>query len=100
MVHPCHSTDIDTDWKKSNFILLEGSDFHMIDYLSITFHTFTRRMLISISVDEMLLPRYGIWFTNLRCFPLRVEIVPFLFKSHEICFICIHIEANVSHCLL
>ena len=44
--------------KKSCFILLDSPDFHMIDNLSIAVHAFARGMLISISVDEMLLTRY------------------------------------------
>ena len=50
--------------KEIPFILSDGSDFYMIDKLSIAFHTFTKLMLISLSVDEMLLLRYKNWPTN------------------------------------
>ena len=45
-------------WKKSCFILAERSDFHMIDNQSIVVHPFAKGMLASLSVNEMLLPRY------------------------------------------
>ena len=38
--------------------LSDKKDSHMIEKLSKAFHTFTRRILTSRSVDEMLLPRY------------------------------------------
>ena len=40
------------------FILSDRSDFHVIDNLLIAIHVFTRHILMSLSVDEMLLPRY------------------------------------------
>ena len=40
------------------FIFSNRSDFHMIDSLSIAVHAFTRRILISLSVDETQLLRY------------------------------------------
>ena len=45
-------------------------------------------MLTSLSVDEILLPRYVNWSTNLS------GNGSFLFKTHKFCFICVHIEAN------
>ena len=57
-VNPCGTTDTATAWKKSHFILLEGTDFYMIDSLSITVHAFVMRMLTLLSVDEILLPMY------------------------------------------
>ena len=75
MVLPYSSTDIATAWKKSRFILSERSDFYMIDNLSITVHAFTRRMFISLSVDEILLPRYLNWSTN-----FEVEMASSLWK--------------------
>ena len=49
----------------------------MIDKLSIAVHAFTRRMLISLSVDEILLPRFVNW--------LKVGS-----KWRWLCFICSH----------
>ena len=43
-------------WKKT-FILWVRSDFHMTDSLSIAVHAFVSRVLMSVSVDETLLPR-------------------------------------------
>ena len=54
---PYSSIDIIAAWKKLHFILLERSDFHMTDNLSITVHAFASHVLMSFSVDEMLLPR-------------------------------------------
>ena len=56
-------------------------------------------MLTLFSVDEMLLLRYVNWSTNFRGLPMKVEIAFFLFKMHELFFICIDVEANVSCCL-
>ena len=50
MVHQYSSTGKAAAWKKS--------DFRMIDNLSIAVHAFSVRMLTSLSVDELLLPRY------------------------------------------
>ena len=50
------------------------SDFHMIDSLLISVHAFARRVLMSLSVDEILLPRYMNFSTNLRELSLRVEM--------------------------
>ena len=47
-----------TVWKKSRFILLERSDFHMIDKQSIAIHVFFKHKLTSLSVDEVFLPMY------------------------------------------
>ena len=47
-------------WKNPIFILPMRSDFHIIDNLSAASHAFASRMLTSLSVEEMLLPRYMI----------------------------------------
>ena len=50
------SIDTTAAWKKVRFILLVGSDFHMIESLSIGVHAFVSRVSISFSIDETLLP--------------------------------------------
>ena len=70
------NTDIVKARKKSCFISLNRSDFHVIDNLFIAVKASTWCMLTSLSVDEMLLSRYVNWFTNIRGLPLRVEIAP------------------------
>ena len=45
-------------WKKLCFILSDKSDFQMIDNLSIAVYVFASHILISFSIDEMLLSRY------------------------------------------
>ena len=66
-----------TFWKC--FILLDRSDFHMTENLSIAVHAFASHVLISFSVDEMLL----LWLMNLstsfRESPFTVEISPFIY---------------------
>ena len=42
------------------FILLERLDFHMVDNLSIAEYALPKRMLTSLSVNEILLTRYMI----------------------------------------
>ena len=49
-------------------------DFNMIDNLSIA-HIFARHMLTSLSVDEILLPRYINLLFNFRDLPHKLEIV-------------------------
>ena len=53
MVHPYSAA-----WKKLRFILLDKSDFHMIDNLLIAVHAFASCTMMSFSVDETLIPRY------------------------------------------
>ena len=61
--------------KKMRFILSDWPDFHMIDNLSIVVLSIVVwRILISLSDDEMLLPRYINMSTNFREPPFRVEI--------------------------
>ena len=43
-------------WKTLRFILSVISDFHMTDSLSIAVHAFASRLLMSVLVDETLLP--------------------------------------------
>ena len=57
VVHLYSSIDTTTAWKKLHFILSVGSDFYMIDSLSIAIHAFVSRVSMSFSVDETLLPR-------------------------------------------
>ena len=57
VVHPYSSIDTTDAWKKLLFILSVRSDFHMTDSLWIAAHAFVSRMLMSVSVDETLLPR-------------------------------------------
>ena len=67
MVHPCSSMETATAGKKFCFILLEKSDFQMI-------HVFSRHMLTSLSVDEILLLRYVNRSTNFKGLPLKVKM--------------------------
>ena len=74
VVHLYSSIDTATVWKKFYFILSDGSDFHIIDAKSIPFHAFAWRIVISLSVDEILLPKYVKLSTNFRRLSLRAEI--------------------------
>ncbi len=57
VVHPHSRIDMIAAWKKLCFILSVRSDFHKIDILLITVHTFVSRVSMSVSFDETLLPR-------------------------------------------
>ena len=61
----------------------------MIDNLSIATHDFPLRMFTSFSVDDILLPRYVNWSTT-----AENGDVSFLFKTHELSFICVHEKVN------
>ena len=59
----------------------DKSNFHMIENSSIAFYTFDRRMLSSLSFNELLLLLiYVKWSTNLRSLSLKVEVAPFCLK--------------------
>ena len=95
VVHPHSKIDITTTWKKLCFILSDWSYLDMIDNLLIAIHAFTRRILMSFSVDETLLSRYVNSYTNFRELQFSVEI-----KIHVLCFIYFHVEAHATWCLL
>ena len=50
-----------------------------MDSMPIRVHTFDRYMLTSLSVDEILMPRYIPLFTNFRDLSLSVDIGAFCF---------------------
>ena len=66
----------------------------MINNLSVSVHAFT--MLALLSVDEILLPRYGNYSSIFRGLPLKVEMFPSCLNCMN-SFTCIH---NISCCLL
>ena len=76
VVHPYSCTDPATAWKSYRFILSPRLDFHVINNLSITDYTLLMRILTLLSIDEILLSRYGNWSTNFSGF--------FLFPTHEL----------------
>ena len=76
-VHQYNSTDPTTIWKKYRFISFEGSNFHMIDNLSIAI---PKSKLKSLSVHEILLPKYVIRLTSFRYLLLKVEVTPSCLK--------------------
>ena len=77
VVHPYSRLGTAALWKKSCFILFDRLDFLMIDNLSTRLHAFPRSILISHSIDEMLLPRYMKFSSHFREPPLRVKTSPF-----------------------
>ena len=76
VVHPYSRIDTTAAWKKLHFILLDKSDFHMIDNLLIAVHIFTSHILI-FSVNEIVLLRYMNLSTDFREPPFRIEMSPF-----------------------
>ena len=84
VVHTYSSIDTATDWKKTCFILSDKTDFHISDDLLVTVHTFTRHMLTSLSVDEMLLSRYFNLSTNFRSLPLKLDMALSCLRSHSL----------------
>ena len=93
VVHPYSRTDTITFC----FILSDRSDFHMIYNLSIAFYAFAR-LILQLSVNEMLPSRYVIWSNNFRNLLRRVEMTPRL--KHINCFTRVQVEANAFCCLL
>ena len=74
VVHPYGSMDMTVALKKLRFILSESSDFHMIDSLSRAYHAFASCVLMSFSVDEMLLVRQVNLSTSFKESTVRVEM--------------------------
>ena len=74
VVQPYSSTDMTTAWKKCLFSLSVRSDFHMTDSLFEASHAFPIRVFTSLSVDEILLPRYMNCSTGLRGLLSSVEM--------------------------
>ena len=54
--HPYSSIDMTAAWKKLHFISSVRSDFCMTDSVPIAVHDFANQVLMSVSVDETLLP--------------------------------------------
>ena len=71
----------------------------MIDKLLIAVHASARHVLVSLSVDEILLLRYVNLRNNFRGLPLKVEVAPSSLKN-VLCFIYVSVEANTSYSLL
>ena len=95
--HIVHPYSIINTWKKLRFISSDRLELHMFDNLSIAVHAFTRHILISLSVDETLLPRYVNLSTIFRELPLRVDMSSFFIKTVALRFVYIH---NASCCPL
>ena len=81
VVHPYSCTDTTAAKKNSRFNLSDRYNscslpIHIIDSLSIAVNAFAGRILISLSVDETLPPRYVNLSTNSRGRPFWVEIAP------------------------
>ena len=87
VVHSYSSVETGIAWKKSHFILLDRSDFPIINNPSIVFYTFTRYMLTSLEVDEMLPLREMNWSLNFRGLSLRVKMASCLKDMNSILFV-------------
>ena len=74
-------------WKKYSVLLLDRVDFSMIDYLSVVLHALTQGMFISLSVDEIVLPRYVDRSANFRTLPLKHRLTPIVIRKTSVCSI-------------
>ena len=57
LLQQCPACLVCLNWKKLRLILSVRSDLHMTDNLFMAVHAFASRVLMSVSVDETLLPR-------------------------------------------
>ena len=71
VVQPYNSTDTDTAWENSHFILSERLNFHMVVNQSIAVHALPKHTLTSLSEDELLVMRYMNWSINFRGLPSK-----------------------------
>ena len=79
LVYPHGRIDMTAALKKLRFILSDRFGFHMIDNLSMAVYAFSSRILMSFSVDEMLLRRYVNLSTSFRE-PIFRVMSPFWLK--------------------
>ena len=70
----------------------------MIDNLLIAVYSFARLMLTSLSVDEILLPRYVYLSINFRGLLLRIEMASCRLKLMNPVFVCLFLFFNASCC--
>ena len=84
-VQPYISTDTATVWKDFNLAISERLDFHTVNNLSRAVSDISKRILTSLTVDEILQPRNVKLSTNFR------DLI-----SYEFCFLCIHIELPLA----
>ena len=70
----------------------------MTDSLSIAAHAFAIRVLMSISLDETLLPREVNESTSFRELPFKSGDVASLIKAHIFRLVCIEMEAYACSC--
>ena len=80
VVHPYSSIDTTAAWKKLLFLLSVRSDFHMTDSLSIAVYAFATHVVMSVSVDKTLLPRYVNMSSSFKSPPFSVEMSPVWLK--------------------
>ena len=80
VVQPYSKIDLIAAWKKLHFILSDKFDFCKIDNLSIAVYAFARRIFMTFSVDETMLPRYVNLYTSFRRPPFSVAMFSFLLK--------------------
>ena len=90
VVEPYRSTDSTTAVKKCLFMVFDRSDFHMGSSLLSADHAFPFRILISLSVDLILLPKYVNSVTCLILFLSRDAMFPVVFKTDKFCFLSIY----------
>ena len=64
--------------KKSGFISSNRSDSLITNNLSIAVHNILMSMLISLSVEEIRLPRFMKWSTNFRRLTLNAKMTPII----------------------
>ena len=80
-VQPFSSTNTAKAWNNFCFIISTRSDSHVIDNLSGTAPTFPMCMLTSLSVYEILLPRYVSRCSIFRSLPFSVKMLPTCLKQ-------------------
>ena len=95
VVHPYSSTNMVTTWKKSTFVLLERSDFHMVVNLSIAYCAMC--ILIWLSVNKILLPKHMNWSVNFGGLSFNEEIAPSWLRLMNLGFIWVHIISKIFY---
>ena len=76
VVQPYNSSDTVIALKNSCLNFIREIRFFMVINISIAVHALLMCMLTSLSVDEILLPRYMNWSTNFKGLPFDVKTAP------------------------
>ena len=97
VVYLYSSIDTTAAWKKNAFYLSDRSYFHMTDSLSIAVHTFANRVLVIFRRWDAS-SEWGEFVHKFQRLDILGGDVASLVIAHDLCFVCVDIEACAACC--